>query len=529
MKNYLFFLTFFFLLFTQLSFIEAETILIKNATLYNSDGKYQDNSFIVIKNRKILRTGKADRLKRKVFDREYDLKGAFVYPAFIDVYTNNFQILKKKKETKKYKKNKNIRRSLLDRNYFITKNASDRLTFSKAKIKKNILSGFSYVHLIPSEGIITGTTVVSSLVSDNSDKTILIPERFMNIQYQPNTKQYPTTAAGIITDMMQIKENCLHYHKFKKQQDYNIADRLEYNRGYEILLPYFNSEKRFLISTKNIIEQRMTELLSEKLGINPVILLSPDAWRRKIKKNTDIILPLKFKPPTASKYAKLGKKLKKESEKKMYPKKLAAFFLENSNISLAAPSSGDYKSLFSNIRILIKNGVPEASIIRALTITPAKLLNIDKYTGDIAVGKLASIFISDKKVFEKKSKIKMAFVEGICYEVPEHIGDLKKPIKDISGKWNLKIESPMGNFQSTLNITQENNTLEGKLFSGMLGSLSIENGIISGKEVSFSVTATLMGNETTISFSGKIDELKINGSINLGSFGEATFTAKPEK
>lgn len=528
MRNYLILLILLFLFFIQISFLKAEKILIKNATLYKTGGIYQEESYIVIKNKKIFELGKVSSLKSGIFDKEYDLKGAFIYPSFIDVYTNNFQITPKKKVDKKFKKNKNIRRSLLERNYFITNNVIDKLVFSKTKIKKNILSGFSYIHLIPSDGIISGTSAVSSLVSEKSDKTILVPARFMNIQFKVNEKQYPTTAAGIISDLVQIKENCFHYHKLKRQQYYNPSDRLEYNSSYETLLPYFKLKERFLIITKNIIEQRMTEILSDKLGINPVIVLSPDGWRRKIKKNSDIILPLKFKPPLTSKYSKLGKKLKKEAEKKIYPKELAKLFLSHSNISLAPPSSGDYKCLFANIRKLIKNGVSEEAIIRALTITPAKLLKIEKYAGEICVGKLASIFVSDKKIFEDKAKIKMAFVEGVCYKLPERKGDLKKPVTDISGNWNLEIESPMGKVQSKLSITQENNSLEGKLSSGVFGSLSIENGIISGNEVSFSVTANLMGNETLISISGKIEGTKFSGTINLGSFGEATFIGKPE-
>ena len=273
----------------------------------------------------------------------------------------------------------------------------------------------------------------------------------------------------------------------------------------------------------------MAEILMTKQNMSPVIILSPDGWRRPIPKNSDLILPLSFKAPMISKYTKMGEKLKKKSKKEIYPLKLAEFFKQHSRISLAPPSSGDYKGLIANIRILMKQGVSETKLLRALTMVPAKLLGIDRFAGTLAAGKLANLFISNKKIFEDKAKITLAFVEGREFNIPKASDKLKPPAGNISGNWIMKIESPMGNVESQLSLSQDNNQLEGKMTSAMLGSKEIENGIISGKEISWTITANMMGTESVFKFSAKLEDKVIKGQISLGSYGDATFVAKPKK
>lgn len=429
-----------FLLFFTLSLspnLEAETTLLKNATVYLPNSTYQPDAFIIIDGCKIKETGRMKHLKEGIFDNIFELKGAFVYPAFIDTLYKGFLPVEAKKEKKegtgeRPPVDKTKREPMEKRNYRISVKAVEKLQLKKETAKQLMARGFAFAHVVPQGGIMSGTTCVVSLVSDDPGEAVLVPDVYMPLAFKSNRGAYPTTYASLAAELRQLKEDCLYYEKKKTAMFFHPTRRWKYKPELDILLPYFQNKKRFLMALKNTVEQRITEIISRELNLDPVLLANTDSWRRKIDAGADIILPLSFDAPPRSKYAQMGDTIKKEWKEKHYPEKLAQFLKSHKFLCLAAPKTGDYKRLFENIRILKKNGVEESEIIKALTVNPARLLGISKLAGTIEPGKLASLFVADKKVFEEKSKIKKMFVEGRLFEFKED-KKKEKPAKKKEG------------------------------------------------------------------------------------------------
>lgn len=527
----------FFLLFCAVLIFSAETTILKNASVYLADGSFQKDSFIIVKGCKIQEVGLMKNLGGEIFDNEYDLKGSFIYPAFIDTLYQGFQEKaaeeeEREKDTKaiaRYEtKDRDKREPFEKRNFFLTRKVLDVVQIKKSAARKLIANGFTLLHVVPTKGVINGTSGVISLVSDNLTEAVIVPEKFMYLPFKTNNEFYPTTHASLIAELMQLKEDSLYHQKMKKLQFYHETKRENYMPELDILFPYFTGKKRFLITTRNIVEQRMVEILSDKLKIKPVVIASNDAWRRKVAPNTDLILPLRFNPPMASRYYLSGDKLKKEAEEKIYPEKIAGFFKAHGNLCLTAPDSGDYKTLFGNIRTLMKQGVAETAIINALTLNPARLLGISKFTGAIKTGLLANLIVSDKKIFDEKAKITKVFVEGNLFDFKTREGDWKPPVTNLTGGWKVKIESPMGSFDIKMTLEQEGNNLGGTL-TGPDGSLTdIQEGYISGDEVFITLSINAGGMDMALEINAKYKDKKIRGTIVIGSFGEGSFVASPE-
>jgi imidazolonepropionase-like amidohydrolase len=440
----------------------AERTLIKNAAIFLPEGTWQPDSFIIINGCKIEKTGPMKSLKPgDVFDMEYDLKGMFVYPGFIDPLYKGFQKIEKKKpeepgqtpdeSTQRRRRDEPreveeaVRKPFEKRNYFIKRRAVEQLEIDAKKTKELIGSGFAVVHVVPAEGILAGATAVISLASDNSPEAVLVPERFMAFFLQPNNSDYPVTPPGIIAELIQLKADIAYYRTMKQLQFLHPFQRLRYIPELDILYPYFTKEKQFLIVPTSYTEQRMAEILRQQVGIEPVLVSHPEVWRRDVPPGTAVILPLDFKPREGSKYAGQGEALKKEAEEKIYPQKLAEFFKTHANISLAAPGDddgkSDYKTLYKNIRVLMKQGLTEADIVAALTVKPAALLNISKYVGVIEPGKLANLAAWDKKIADPRAKVKMAFVEGKTFEFEEDKKEEKGKNKDTGKKKKQETET----------------------------------------------------------------------------------------
>jgi hypothetical protein len=513
--------------------ITADLTLIKNVSVYMPSGSIQENSFILIHGAKISRVGLMSQLKKEVFpDIEFDLEGHVVYPAFIDSYYQGFQ---KKDSRLKEKKSgsrempvtdKTDRKPFNDRKLFIARRGVDIIEIEKSKLKKIISQGFGFLHIIPEDGIIGGSSCLISVLSPVLSQSVLIPEVFLTLEFATNLSEYPTTLSSLLVELKQLKEDSLYYQMMKKKHIYHPTCRLKYMPELDIIYPYFLQTKRFVIRTKNRVEQRIFELLQREMKLNPVLVGSSEIWRREVVPRTDIILPLTFNPPLASRYSKMGDAEKKKAKDVIFPEKIAQFFSKNPRISLTAPTSGDYKTLLKNIRILLKNGAAEKKIIDSLTTIPATLLGIQNQCGRIARGYLASLIVADKKIFAEKSKIVKMFIEGKSFDFKSKEGKGKPPAADLTGNWFVKIEGQM-NFELKMTIKQEGNNFTGQLISSM-GNMDFEDGFISGNSITFSTSAPIGGQSTAIEISGEYKEGKIVGTISIGSFGDSSFTATPE-
>ena len=175
----------------------------------------------------------------------------------------------------------------------------------------------------------------------------------------------------------------------------------------------------------------------------------------------------------------------------------------------------------------MKNGVNEKKVIESLTTIPAALLGIQNQSGHIAQGYLASLIVADKKIFDEKSKIIKMFIEGKHFDFKAKGGKGKPPAADLTGNWLVKIEGQM-NFELKMTIQQEGNNFTGQLISSM-GNMDFEDGFISGSSITFSTSAPIGGQNTTIEISAEYKEGKIVGTISIGTFGESSFTATPEQ
>lgn len=408
----------------------SERILIKNVSVFMPDGTWQNGAFISIDGCKIEKLGPMNSLKpgdtNERYDMEYDLNGSYVYPAFIDSYFQGLQPVTppppprnfgRDQEPRRFYSEINNRKPFEERNYFICRKAINRLMLDVVKEKEIIGNGFAILHIVPRDGIIGGTSTVISLLSARVNESVLIPERFMALFIKPNfNDEYPTTIPALIADFCQLKEDAAFYQKEKKGTVSYPSKRMVYNPELEILSPYFKKEKRFIFGISGYTQQRAAEVLAARLDVTPVWLVHPEVWRRPVKENAEIILPLDFTVPLGSIYSNKGDQFKKESSEKLYPEKLAEFIKSHPNLSLSSPGENDYKKFYENLRILAGKGISEFQLVKALTENPARLLDIYGYAGSITPGKLASLAVWDKKFIEKDAKIKMMFVEGKAFD-----------------------------------------------------------------------------------------------------------------
>ncbi|MBL0051423.1 MAG: amidohydrolase family protein [Bacteroidetes bacterium] len=91
--------------------------------------------------------------------------------------------------------------------------------------------------------------------------------------------------------------------------------------------------------------------------------------------------------------------------------------LEKAGIAFCFTTDGlkDKKDFMRNIRKALDNGLSEQSALKALTYTPAVMLNIQNKTGSIKKGMVANFIITSKSIFDKENVIFENWCNGKRY------------------------------------------------------------------------------------------------------------------
>jgi hypothetical protein len=98
---------------------------------------------------------------------------------------------------------------------------------------------------------------------------------------------------------------------------------------------------------------------------------------------------------------------------------------------------------------------------------------------------------------------------------------------DITGTWEMTVESPQGQMVVTANYKQEGETLTGTHVSEM-GEAPLK-GTVKGTDIEYTVSLDLGGQQLSIVHKAKLEGDTIKGSANIGDMGTITFTAKRKK
>ena len=95
---------------------------------------------------------------------------------------------------------------------------------------------------------------------------------------------------------------------------------------------------------------------------------------------------------------------------------------------------------------------------------------------------------------------------------------------DVSGTWELNVESPMGARASDAVFTQSGETLGGKMISPR-GEVPL-TGTIKGEAIAFGINVNVQGQDLQIDYTGTVTGDTMSGTVVFGSFGDGKWTGK---
>ena len=94
---------------------------------------------------------------------------------------------------------------------------------------------------------------------------------------------------------------------------------------------------------------------------------------------------------------------------------------------------------------------------------------------------------------------------------------------DVSGNWDLKVESAQGTATPSITLKQQDEKLTGT-YKGRMGESALKGSIKDGK-IRFSVTLKFRDQEFVVTYSGTVEGGSMSGTVQFGDSSSGKWTA----
>ena len=440
----------------------------KNANIILNPNHEIKNGILIIQGNKIISVDSS--LEIPIGAIIHDLNGDYIYPSFIELYSD-YGLKKAKKGEYSYRPQyESNKAGAYHWNEAIHPEIDASIDFvtDKKSATTFLQNGFGVVLSHTQDGILRGSGCLVLLSEKSENENIILPQaaNYFSFKKGESKQKNPSSLMGSIAlirqtfldsewHSAQINQTNLSYAAVNNNKElpniFSVNDELDYSRIYKIANEF---EIDFIIKGNGKEYSRIKEVTDTEFPI---------------------IIPLNFPNsfdvdnPETAEWISLYK-LKDWETAPFNPSILA-----KNEVNFCITSSGlDKESDFiTNLRLAVKKGLSKKDALEALTTTPAQLISMGHKIGRLESGYLANFFIASKDIFEN----------GEIYENwsagEKHVINKKQKI-DIRGYYTLSNEE----FENKL-ITIDGSKENPKVTIFALDSLSLST-TLEGKNINIS-------------------------------------------
>lgn len=527
-------LTVTFLILPTVSARVGPTYAIVNCKIFPISSPAVDNGVIIIRDGLIESVGTQEKILVPEDAEVIDAEGLFAYPGLIDAHSSFFLELPREEPRQRGAGAASAQPQ--------EKNWADevsRMAFELVQPKKTTVedlhkAGITTVLVAPERGIYAGQSVLLNVNGEQAAPMVVKNPVALHINFTTERGRYPSSLMGTMAFLKQSFLDTAHYSMVQTlyARSSRGLKRPEYDPFLEALSPFIANRKPVFFNCANLEDVKRASRLIKEFKINGFLTGVNEAWRvadlvRTIK--IPLFVTLDFKPPSTSIYVNQGEEKKKKAEEEIYPANAANLHKQGIKFALTSFGLRNSSQILKNIQKAIKAGLPREEALKAMTIIPAQFLGIADILGTLESGKIANVILTSGEIFDEKTKVQRVFVDGLSFEVKEPPKKAQPTTLNLTGKWRATISGPMGEMEVTLEIQQEGNSISGSISSEM-GQWHISDGVLSGNELAFTISATIMDETIELAFSGTAEKDSFEGEISFeGGSAELNATRIPDR
>jgi imidazolonepropionase-like amidohydrolase len=481
-----------------------------NATIFVDGSKKLTNATLIVKDGIIENVGNGITIPTEA--KVIDLKGKYIYPSFIDLYSNyGINYANTAKGNEQYKTN---RKGAYAWNDAIKAelNSVDYFSYDEKKSSQLMESGFGMTLSGVNDGISRGTATLVLTGNNNENELVIMPKAAagLSLNKGSSVQDYPNSLMGSIALLRQTYYDT----KWYKTQNSEKNITLEAFNNALALPTIFEVHDKLSVMRANKI--------AKEFNTNYIVKGAGDEYQRlaEIKAtNSSLIIPINFPKPYEVEDVFDATYVSTADMKHWELAPANAKFLAEANINFAITSYGcaDANEFLKNLRKAVQYGLSETAALNALTKIPAQLINANTLAGSLEKNKLANFFISNKSIFEKDAIITEHWVKGKKTEITA------LPENDLRGKYQVSLKG-FNNYILKVDgdANKPNFTLMGT--DTLKASISLQSNMINmvfkaGKKSNENIRINIWVDKTeNINDSNKVKALNGQAQLADGSF-----------
>ena len=419
--------------FTNATIVKDATTTITNATLVIRDGRI---------------TAVGSGLKVPAGAVEVDCKGKYIYPSFIDIFTDYGTPQRQQVAGGGFNFNQQPQLETAVKGPYGWNQAikSDVDVYKLFNVNETTAkplreAGFGVVLTHVKDGIARGSGAVVTLANEK-ENLVIIKEKasaHYSLTKGTSTQSYPSSMMGTIALLRQTYLDAAWYKNKPVMEGFNLT--LQAWNDNQTLPQIFDASDKW--------NDLRADRIGDEFGVQYIIKAGQNEYQR-IKEmkatNATFILPLNYpqaqdvEDPNDARFVSLNDMKHWE----LAPTNAAAFEKAGIPFCLTTADLRNVNLFWSSLRKAMEYGLSENKVMEALTKTPATTLGVYDKVGSLDAGKLANFLITNGPVFNEKTLILFNYVQGIKYTVKEE--------NNIAGTYNLSINTPSGNENYTLDV-----------------------------------------------------------------------------
>jgi len=432
-------------------------IALTHAHIVVSPDLILDDATLLIENGLVKQTGKDLSIPAGYEIR--DLKGAWIYPSFIDPYTQVGMPKSESKSEEKGYQTESARKGNFYWNDAIKSDVQASTIFQKEEeqAKKYREMGFGVVHTFQADGIARGFSTVAQLSENQNLTTNFKSLSCFSFQKGSSTQSYPGSLMGSIALLRQAFYDAQWYEQAQQAYQKNPNQKAPQNNiSLEALNKQMKNPMVFELKDnqdyfriKKIADEFKLQVIYKGTGFEQEFLKdSPkETW----------IIPLKFPNPFAQPSQEDALQYSLMALKRWEQAPFNPFRMFQNGMQFCITAEGlDKETFFANLRKAVNCDLPEKEALSALTTRPAKLLGLEQSCGSLENGKQANFLICSGNIFKDSTVIYENWLQDQKYILQTF------PEMDLRGTWSWKFD----NQEFILEISGSKHAPEAKIKSG---------------------------------------------------------------
>lgn len=424
--------------------------------------------------------------------------------------------------------------------------AADALKLEAPQLENRRKLGFTALHVVPAGRIASG---LGSLVTTSGAplrETLVASPTMAELQlFATGSAGYPNTLMGAFAHLRQAFSDANHHAlqlKLYREGAVNV-ERPPHDAGLDALYDLLQQRRTPLFAANSVDDIRRALAFSEEHHLKPILWGGRDAFQcvDDLKPHAiGVLSRLDFgdepkietdqNPNALDPKKKDPQRVQRDRLDRWKQRVAGLSALSAAKIPFALSSEGlkDPAELLKAVRQTIKAGLSREAALAAITRDAAILLGQQDRLGTIAPGKLAHVVVMTGPFEDERSKVRFVFVDGLKFEYhkdaqPVPPGSSTGSELNLTGLWNIEIESADGKVPAQLDLRQVQQSISG-VFRSSQGDGKVTNGKLTDKKLDLVIAIGVGAQALELKLAADIDPAQrdlLSGTLK-SAFGAAT-------